>query len=429
MSLLNRTRNAWNVLKGVSTPELYNGGTNWVNASIAGGKTLASKAELLAAYASWVYACVNVRAKALAGVTFRVNVKRGPDEYEEIVDHPLSLLLESPNPFYTRSELMLLLGQHLDLTGDGYWYIPRNGFGVPGEIWPLPPDKMKVVGSKTEFIQGYVLDYGTQKIQFKPEEIVHFRYPSPTDVYYGISPLRAAARSVNIDEYQHTLQENLLRKGGVPPIALVTEQTVTDPVRLKMKQDWRDNYGGPENAGNIPILSNGLKVEKIGLNPSEMDWLATSKATRDDILAIFGVPASKLGLVEDVNRANAEANDYTFSVNVVEPNLRLIDERMTRSLAQLFDVKLVIIHDSTIAGDERETAEVAKIRISAGMTTINEEREAEGYDPIEGGDEILVSKTMATLSSVIAGTASPLPAPDPNAVPNPEDANNQGATP
>jgi len=104
-----------------------------------------------------------------------------------------------------------------------------------------------------------------------------------------------------------------------------------------------------------------------------------------------------------VNRANADANDYTFSANVIEPILNLLDERMTKDLAIKFDPRLIVKHDSTIRDDDKAEADVAKVRLSAGMTTINEERLAEGYEPVEGGDEILVPRNMVTLRDVIAG--------------------------
>jgi HK97 family phage portal protein len=262
---------------------------------------------------------------------------------------------------------------------------------------------MKIKTDKTSFLLGYELQNGTETIQFKPEEVIHFRFPHPSDPYYGASPLAAAILSVDIDESQHKFQSNFYKNSGIPPLALETDGDVLPALRTKMREEWSENYSGSKNSGKIPILSNGLKVKPIGISPSQFNWLEANKSTRDDILSIYGVPASKLGLVEDVNRANADANDYTFSANVIEPILNLLDERMTKDLAIKFDPRLIVKHDSTIRDDDKAEADVAKVRLSAGMTTINEERLAEGYEPVEGGDEILVPRNMVTLRDVIAG--------------------------
>ena len=63
------------------------------------------------------------------------------------------------------------------------------------------------------------------------------------------------------------------------------------------------------------------------------EFVAAVKLSRENILAIFGVPASKLGLVEDVNRANAEANDLTFAKEVIAPRLRFLEEVLNAELA------------------------------------------------------------------------------------------------
>jgi len=356
------------------------------------------KSAMLASYKSWVYSCVSIRAKAIAGAKFRVYAKKGPDDPVEVrPDHPLVILLDEVNPVATKREMLYVTSAHQDLTGDAYWYAPMSGLKIPAELWSLPADRMKIVPTKSGEIARYELQNGEEVIPFDPSEVIHFKHPNPSSFYYGQSVLMAAAASSDIDEFQHEYQRQFYKNFAIPPYALKTNTELRDDTRNKMKADWNREYGGPGGSGKTPILEGGLSIERIGINPKELDWLATNKSTRDDILAAFGVPASKLGLVEDVNRANAEANDYTFSRNVVEPILELMDERLTQDLARKFDPKLIIKHDSTVSNDEERVARVAAIRIQ-GLTTINEERTAQGYDPVEGGDTLLVPSNLVPLN-------------------------------
>jgi len=48
------------------------------------------------------------------------------------------------------------------------------------------------------------------------------------------------------------------------------------------------------------------------------------------------VPASKLGLVEDVNRANADANELHLSKETVLPRLMLIEEKLNEKVMPMF---------------------------------------------------------------------------------------------
>ncbi len=397
MTLRDRVRLSWEVLRGKALPDIY-GIQNW-NSYGGGFSTGISKDQLLNAYRSWVYACVSARAKAIAAATFRLYVKRGPDEFEEIDDHPMLELLEEVNPYHTRWEMFYLTSASQDLTGDAYWYLANNKVGVPGEVWPLDPGKMKVVPDKREFISHYELRQGREVIRFESSEILHFKFPNPQNPFYGMGPVEAAVQSIDADYYQHEYNKKFYENSAMPVLALMTDQKLSEVNYKRVKQEWQKQYGGKDNVGKTAVLDAGLKVQPIGVNPKDLDWLATNKASRDDVLGIFGVPASKLGIVEDVNRANAEANDYTFSANVIEPILSMMDQRMTQDLARKYDPKLIVMHDSTIRSDERAAAEVAEIRIRSGQTTINEERKSQGFKPIEGGDELRISSNLVTIGS------------------------------
>lgn len=377
--------NIWNVMDSQRTYGLYDPN---------------NKAAMLAAYKSWIYACVDKRSFAVAGANLRLYVRRGPDELEEIDNHPVLDLLRNPNPWETHMELFKGSIQHADLTGDFYWYIPLNGVGRPGEIWQLPSDRMTIVPHPKKYIAGYKLRNGNEMISFKPEEILHFKYPSSTSLYYGLGPPQASALSANIDQNQHEYQSNFYKNAAIPPFALSTDQKLNETQFKRLRSQFEENYSGVKNSGKPFITDGGLKIEKMGVNPKDLDWLASNRATRDDILGIFGVPASVLGLVEDVNRASAMSNRYSFADNTIEPILSLLDEKLTKDLAQLYDEKLIIKHDSTLPEDTQVEAIAMEARLRAGLTTINEERMAEGYKPIENGDRVLVESNRIFLDMV-----------------------------
>lgn len=342
--------------------------------------------ELLAAYTSWVYACVDIRAKSVAAARFRLYKRVGVDEFEEIEDHPMYELLERPNPWETKVEFFQRTVQYLDLLGDSYWNVSQNGLRRPAELWILPSEAMKIIPSERDFISGYELrKTGGGKVPFSVDEIVHLKYPNPANPYYGMAPLQAAHLGVKIDKYQNVFQTKFYQNSALPPVILETEKGLTPGNRDELRDHWHQLYGG-ENQGKTAVLDNGLKAKPLGINPKDLDWLASNRTTRDQILAIFGVPASKLGLVEDVNRASAVANDYTLAVNVVEPILKLIDAKLTLDIAKRFDPRLVVIHDSTVPRDRTEEANTMRQRLDAGMTTRNEERKQLGYKPVSSAE-------------------------------------------
>ncbi len=73
-------------------------------------------------------------------------------------------------------------------------------------------------------------------------------------------------------------------------------------------------------------MDGGLKGQPLTFSAKDFEFLGLAGWTQDNLLAAFGVPAGKLGLVKDVNRANAEGIDLTFNAECVKPRLDLIED-------------------------------------------------------------------------------------------------------
>lgn len=368
--------------------------------------TQGDKYEMLSNYKSWVYACVNIKARAVAGASFRLYGRKSRTEMIEIEEHPMYELLDKVNPKDTKWSFLFSTVQSLELTGNAYWYKVKDGLKTPRELYNLRPDWIKIIPNEDGTIKAYRQQQMGRIIDFPPEEIVHIKYPNPLSYYYGASPLMAAAVSVDINTFQHQYQRKFYADYAVPQIALNLGDSIKSPKQDQIdliRKNFEKTYGKGKT-GVMGILYGGMKVENVGIKPSELDWLATNRATRDEVLSIFGVPASKLGLVEDVNRANAEANDYTFAVNTIEPLLTMLDEVLTQDLASDFDSRLIVCHDSAIPKDEERNVKISQMRISSGLSTINEERIAIGYDNVAGGDDVLVASNLIPLSKLGGNT-------------------------
>ena len=82
--------------------------------------------------------------------------RAGDDEWE-IKDHPLTQLLDRPNPFYTGLHLWQGTIFSLCTDGNAYWIVLRNARGVPVELWYAPHWAMKpqFPADGSEFLTHY----------------------------------------------------------------------------------------------------------------------------------------------------------------------------------------------------------------------------------------------------------------------------------
>lgn len=352
------------------------------------------KNAMLAEYKSWVYACVSARSQSVASAVFRVYRRNGSDDFTELDDHPSIRLLDNPNPLDTRYDLLSKIVTYMDLTGDAYVAIAKDGAGRQRELWVLPSEKMTIVPSEDGVIKRFELrpngSYDKQVISYTPAEIIHFKHPNINNFYYGGSILSACAISVDINNSQHTYQKDFYDNSATVPAVLEMEGKADEGVLKRLRVAWQSMYGKQGKRHQVAILEQGLKYKSVGINPKDLDLMASNRLTMLEICAIFKVPPSMLGIVEDVNRANAESQEYTYSKMAIEPLLRNIDERLTNGLLRNYvdGSNLFIKHDSTVPKNVSVEAQASRERIFSGKTTINEERKLDGYKSIGGNGDI-----------------------------------------
>jgi len=313
-------------------------------------------------------------------------------------DHPLLGLFAHVNPFRTYRELLESTVTDLELFGNAYWVMARNRVsGVPGEIWPVPPAWMKVVPSSrsAELIEAYELRRAGRTTRFDPRDVVHFRYPSPSDPFYGASPLEAAIEAVYADESVARAQRRTFENGPVPGVVLKTREPLT-PVQVeRLRAQFESRFSGPDAAGRLVITHEGAEIFPFTTSPREMDFIDSARATRDRILGVFGVPPAVLGLVEDFNRANAEAAQMLFARDTLQPKLKLIAARITQDVCSQFLPEGISCRFESPVPQDREANRLDMATgVRLGILTPNEARaDFYGKRPIDGGD---VARPVAT---------------------------------
>jgi len=360
-----------------------------------------SPEEMVNAFRGWVYKAVNRRAEDIANVEQFAAIRTGDDTYTRLPRaHKLQRLLTRPNPLQDGSLLRYCAQVSLDLLGNAYIYQARNGLGLTEELWLLDGRYMRVVPDTQRVIGGYLYRIDGREYGIPAADIIHIKYPNPDSFYYGFSPLTAAAWDVDIDTKAKRHQNAFLDSNPLPRIAVEAPGFLLPMDAELLRERIMGVLRDPSKAG-APLISHmGAKISAINLTPQEIDYLSTRKDARDAILTIYGVPASTLGISEDVNRANAEAAHYSYALRVVEPKMRMWDSVLTLELAEEFGESYVVRHPNAIPEDRAAAREDMKARIAASVTSPNEERARIGMEPVAGGDQPLVSASLMPLADV-----------------------------
>jgi HK97 family phage portal protein len=341
--------------------------------------------RLIQEYKSWPYACATKNAYSVAKCKLNLYTKVA-GELSKIEEHPFLDLMKNVNPFSNYLEMWAITVIYLEMTGNSYWWMPKNNLRIPQAIWNIPSHWMRVIPSETEFISGYIMMVpGRQAtpIPFDAEDIVHFKYPSPFNLYYGLAPAWAAQYGIDMNDELKTWGINYFKNNAQPGGVLTTEQPLPEDSYQRLRDEWNRKHKGSENSGKIAILESGLKFETTGASMRDAKIEEPSREIRDEIFAIFGVPASKLGLVEDVNRANADANDYSYNKETVLPKLLLLEEKINEKVMPMYDVGLVAKFESPVPDDKDYRLRERESNIKSGYSSIDDERIKDDLEPYE----------------------------------------------
>lgn len=349
-----------------------------------------AKAQL-EAYSSWVYSCATVRAQKLATVNLQLYKKSNSEDPIEVKKHEVLDLLYSINPFCTFYDLIELTGLYLDLAGEAFWWLLRDKKGQIIQIYPyLSPENMEISTSATKYITGYIYNVpgSGQKIPFESKDILHFKYANPLNPYRGLSPVKAAELAIATDKEASIYNWRFFKNSAVPAGTLTTDKMLDDRTYQRIRAQWDAAHKGVNNAFRTAILEAGTKYANMGISQKDLEFLEGKKFHRDEILAMFRVPKSILGITEDVNRANAEATIAMFMEHVIEPNMRKVVIYLNEFLLPNYSDDIFFDFDNPVKANQEMELAYYQNGIANGWLTPNEIREWEGLDAIEGGDSV-----------------------------------------
>lgn len=266
---------------------------------------------------SWVYRAVSLISKSAASVPWGVINEKG-----EYIGHYLSDLINHPNNAISRQDMFELIISWLELGGNAYLKTVQAGKQI-SELWPVSPDRLKPILSKdiSEWIKGYALDQSV-KPDFKPEEIIHFKYFNPASPYEGLGPLQASCKTVDIDVDQLNWNKSAMQNRGVLDGVFsfkreFRSQDQADAVAEKLNE----RHAGSDNARRIGVVGSEAKYVRTALTPVQMDFIDSRKFNRDEIFITFGVPPQYAGTQESSTYNNYQTSELIFWFQKIIPLL------------------------------------------------------------------------------------------------------------
>lgn len=352
--------------------------------------------KLLEANKGWVYRNNDAIASEVGGIEFElytVKTVRNEVIYDQIFSSPILDALDKFNEFTSSSDGFYITQSHRKLAGDAFWYIDKTGTTVNG-IYILPPDKVKInlgkVAGSQRVIQSYeyrdTINGETISVTYEPEQIIHFKVPNPSNYYRGKSAVEAAATAIDTDNLAIEANMKLFQRGLIANFILTTEKSLTPEQLKQLHSEFRNTYGGVENAYKVPIIGGGLEPKNLQMSNKDAQYLEQQEWLRDKICAMFGNPKSII-TTDDVNRSNADSTILNWKRTTVRSNMKAICDTLNEFFVPMYGKSLILGFKDPVEEDENEEIDqVIKLR-QADIITLNEARAELDLEPVKGGDE------------------------------------------
>jgi HK97 family phage portal protein len=376
---------------------MLHGGGSFFGLSVGGQGRVNYKREVGSLLdASVVMAPVQWVQRALPEARLVVKSRKRDGSIDMIDDHPMLMLIQTPNPFY--ADIVLWWGIILSMLTDGnaYLIIVRNGFNQPAELWYIPHWMMepKWDHKGDEYISYYEYSPGggTPPQKIASEDVVHFRHGiNPRNLRKGIAPLDSAIREIFMDNESSAFVSALLKNMGVPGVVISPKGGAMVPQGdAEATKAWFQQQFGGDNRGKPLVMGAPTDVTPYGFNPQQMNMSESRDVAEERVCALLGIPAAVVGFGSGLQSTKVGATMEEMRKlawhNGVLPIARLIADELQRSLLPLFPKTQGQIVDwdtddvRALQEDEDKKTERWNKRLAGGAVTIAEAREAWGLD-------------------------------------------------
>ena len=339
---------------------------------------------------SAVNGCVRILCEAVGHLPFQTMERTGETSKKKATDNYLwGVLHDRPNRWQTAMTWKEMAVLHLMLRGNFYCQI--RGYGEGMELWPLNPDRVTVKQTPSgELVYTYRNKLG-EPIEYQQEDIYHVMMRSLNGIT-GVGPIEFARNTIGSTIAQETHGASLFKNGNIPPFWIYrpTDRKWTKEAQKNFRSGWRQMHGGSENAGNPPIMNDGMELRELKINNRDSQWLESRGLSAEEICRFFGIAPHMIGVKSTNPKGDTEQKALEFLMYTLTPLVSRFEQAADVSLVSEPDKYYTKFNlDALRRGDTLSRHTAHNIAVQGGWKTINEVRKLEDLNPIEGGDEAL----------------------------------------
>ena len=364
---------------------------------------------------SAVYAAVRCIAESVSSLPLNYYERLPGGGKAHAKANPLHTLLhDEPNPEMTSLQWREASMAHLLLWGNSYSEIVRDLEGNVVELWPIDPTI--VTPMRTDSGELYY-DLNRGKSFITAGNMLHIPGLS-FDGISGVSPITLARQSIGLSMAIESFGAGYFGRGARPGGVLTFPGQLSPEARQNLRRSFEELHAGGANSHRVALLEAGLKWEATGVPPDDSQFLQSREFQIIEVARWFNLPPNKLKDLSKTSYNSLEQMEISFVVDTLRPWLVRWEQQLNRKLIRPKDKGSFFFEfnvDGMLRGDQASRYTAYSVGRNWGWLSVNEIRERENMNPVEGGDVYMQPMNMQAINT--APTAAP--ASDPSLMATP----------
>ena len=345
-----------------------------------------------------VWCAIRLLAESVSSLPISVYTKQANGDKLEDTKSPIYKLVKfKPNYYQNKITFFEFIMLSICTEGNSYVQIVRNNSGTPVQLICLDPSNVTVVVNNNELF--YQIDGGAV---LDSSDVLHFKTITDDGVT-GLSPIDQCAKALNwgvsLEEFGSTFFSN----GAKPSSILQTDRALSDTALQRLKSSFNNNYAKLKNSNSTIVLEEGLTFKPISISPEQAQFLSSRQFSIEEVARIFNVPPHMLKDLSKSSFNNIEMQSQEFVTYTLMPYLTRIEQEMNLKLFRTNELGKTFVEfnvNGLLRGDVKSRTEAYKTAITNGYMSINEVRQKENMNSIEGGDKHFMQMNMTTIEKV-----------------------------
>jgi len=350
-----------------------------------------------------IYACVNMIARTASGIPWCLYRHSG-DKIIEVAKHPLVDFKNQPAKDLSWPKFIEKRFSYYFTSGQCYIRKLKGSFRRYMETEFLRPDCVRIRTNALGISHYEYTDKG-RIILIPPEEVLHSKMFNPENELYGLSPVEAIARQVDIATLNQAWTISFLENEAMIGGKIKSKQSMTEPQKESIKEQIRTEHGGVLNAGKWLVLEGDMDAERFPAPMKELDSTPLERLILRKICSVYNIAPELVGDARAKTYSNVkEARKALYTETVLpgldqfrdELNLWIVpDLDPTKSLFFDYDISDI----EALSEDLKQLWERVNSAVDRGVLTRNEGRELLKYGRAKerGADKLMISATYVPL--------------------------------